>query len=116
MRHDSAAKRYRFLAQLTLAAVDYQVDGALEELRLVRSQGTVTVLCPLTAVCWHALAHLYTVPHYREAAQALALPRGMARAIQTAADYPGCLRVAWWRQQLEAAMGVHPAPHAMQHT
>jgi hypothetical protein len=94
MRHDSAAKRYRFLAQLTLAAVDYQVDGALEELRLVRPQGTVTVLCPLTAVCWHALAHLYTVPHYREAAQALALPRGMARVIQTAADYPGYLRVA----------------------
>jgi hypothetical protein len=109
MSHSSAAKRYRFLAQLTLAAVDDQIGGDLEELRLFRPQGTVTVLCPLTAVCWHALAHLYTVPHYREAAQALAIPRGMARAIQTAADYPGCLRVIWWRRQLEAAMGIPKA-------
>jgi hypothetical protein len=112
MSHYSAAKRHRFLAQLTLAAVDYRVGHHLEELRLFRPHGTVTVLCPLTAVCWHALAHLYTMPHYREAAQALAIPRGMARAIQTAADYPGCLRVAWWRQQLEAAMGVSPVPQA----
>jgi hypothetical protein len=112
MSHSSAAKRHRFLAQLTLAAVDYWVGHHLEELRLFRPHGTVTVLCPLTAVCWHALAHLYTMPHYREAAQALAIPRGMARAIQTAADYPGCLRVAWWRQQLEAATGVPPVPQA----
>ena len=110
MRHSSAAKRYRFLAQLTLAAVDDQVGHDLEELRLVRPHGTVTVLCPLTAVCWHALASLYTIPHYREAAQELAIPRGMARAIQTAADDPGCMRVAWWRRQLEAAMGVQPVP------
>jgi hypothetical protein len=115
MSHSSAAKRHRFLAQLTLAAVDYQVDRNLEELRLFRPHGTVTVLCPLTAVCWHALAHLYTVPHYREAAQALALPRGMARAIQTAADYPGVVRVAWWRWQLEAAMGIPPVTQAPQH-
>jgi hypothetical protein len=115
MRHSSAAKRHRFLVQLTLAAVDDQGGRDLEALRLVRPQGTVTVLCPLTAVCWHALAHLYTVPHSREAAQALALPRGMARAIQTAADDPGCIRVAWWRRQLEAAMGVHPITHADQH-
>jgi hypothetical protein len=115
MSHYSTAKRSRFLAQLTLAAVDYQVGHNLEELRLFRPQGTVTVLCPLTAVCWHALAHLHTVPHYREAAQALAIPRGMARAIQTAADYPGCLRVAWWRQQLEAAMEVEPAPQTPPH-
>lgn len=109
MSHYSATKRHRFLAQLTLAAVDYQVRRDPGELRLVRPHGTVTVLCPLTAVCWYALAHLYPVPHYREAAQALALPRGMARAIQTAADSPGCQRVAWWRQQLEVAMGIPPA-------
>jgi len=112
MSHYSAAKRARFLAQLTLAAVDDRVGSTLEEFRLFRPYGTVTVLCPLTAVCWHALAHLYTVPHSREAAQALALPRGMARAIQTAADYPGCSRVAWWRQQLEAALGI---PQAVEH-
>jgi hypothetical protein len=102
----SHAKRTRFLAQLTLAGVDYALRQPCGEIRLLKPTGSVQVLCPLTAVAWHSLSDIYPLECYRQAGEALGLPRGMVEAIQRAADFPLQSRGSWWRTQLEQALGI----------
>lgn len=102
----SQQKRARFLAQLTLAGVDLPLRSPCGEIRLLKPTESVQVLCPLTAVAWHTLSDIYTLECYRQAGEALGLPRGMVKAIQWAADYPHQGRISWWRLQIEEALGL----------
>jgi hypothetical protein len=113
MSNYSHDKRTRFLAQLTLAGVDYPLRQRTGELRLLKPTGSVRVLCPLTAVAWHSLSDIYPLERYRSAGEALGLPSGMVRAIQQASDMALHPRSAWWRRQLEAALGSAAAAGAL---
>jgi hypothetical protein len=110
--------RERFLSQLALAAEvmekpDVREHPAIRFHLLDRSvtRHVLPLFCPLTAVCYHVHLVLFGAGDYVYAAEELAIPRGMARAIALAADAIKAPRwrqrcLDWWREHLLASLGV----------